>query len=193
MKYGYARVSTSEQDHAGQVDALKAAGAVKIFSEKISGTITGRPQLARAVAALDRGDILTVTRIDRLARSSRDLLNIVHEIDAKGALFESIAEPWASTGTPQAKAMLTMLAAWAELERSFILARTYDGLVRARARGRKFGRKLKLNGDQVAHAAQLQRQGRGLREIGALLGCHFSTVSRALDALQEAQEEGALE
>ena len=97
MKYGYARVSTSEQDHAGQVDALKAAGAVKVFSEKMSGVRADRPQLARAIAALDPLDVLTVTRIDRLVRSSRDLLNIVREIEAKGATFESLAEPWANT------------------------------------------------------------------------------------------------
>jgi len=97
VKYGYARVSTSEQDHAGQVDALKAAGAVKVFSEKMSGVRADRPQLARAIAALDPLDVLTVTRIDRLVRSSRDLLNIVREIEAKGATFESLAEPWANT------------------------------------------------------------------------------------------------
>lgn len=89
LKYGYARVSTSEQDHAGQVDALRAAGVVKVFSGKISGIRADRPQLARAIAALDHGDVLAVTRIDRLARSSRDLLNIVHEVEARGATFES--------------------------------------------------------------------------------------------------------
>jgi hypothetical protein len=84
VKYGYARVSTSEQDHAGQIDALTAAGAVKVFSEKMSGVRADRPNLARAIAALDQGDVLAVTRIDRLARSSRDLLNIVYEIEARG-------------------------------------------------------------------------------------------------------------
>ncbi|WP_283814785.1 recombinase family protein [Bradyrhizobium aeschynomenes] len=90
MKYGYARVSTTEQDHAAQVDALalRAAGAVKVFSEKMSGVRADRPQLARAIAALDQGDVLAVTRIDRLARSSRDLLNIVHEVEARGPTFE---------------------------------------------------------------------------------------------------------
>ncbi|WP_368508579.1 recombinase family protein [Bradyrhizobium lupini] len=109
MKYGYARISTTEQDHAGQVDALKAAGAAKVFSDKISGVKGDRPQLARAIAALDQGDVLAVTRIDRLARSSRDLLNIVHEVEARGATFESLTEPCANTNSPQAAAMLTML------------------------------------------------------------------------------------
>jgi DNA invertase Pin-like site-specific DNA recombinase len=90
LKNGYARVSTSEQDHAAQVDALKAAGGVKVFSEKISGARADRPQLARAIEALDQGDVLAV-RIDRLARSSRDSLNIVHEVEARGATFESLS------------------------------------------------------------------------------------------------------
>jgi DNA invertase Pin-like site-specific DNA recombinase len=193
VKYGYAHVSTSEQDHAGQVDALKSAGAVKVFSEKVSGAKTDRPQLARAIAALDQGDVLAVTRIDRLARSSRDLLNIVHEVEARGATFESLTEPWANTNTPQASAMLTMLSAFAQLERAFILARTYDGRVRAKMLGRKFGRKPKLSGAQVAHASELQSHGRGMREIGAIVGCSASTVSRALAALQDAEELGMAE
>jgi DNA invertase Pin-like site-specific DNA recombinase len=180
LKYGYARVSTSEQDHAGQVDALKAAGVVKVFSEKISGVRSDRPELARAIAALDQGDTLAVVKIDRLARSSRDLLNIVHDIEARGAAFESLSEPWANTSSPQAAAMLTMLSAFAQLERAFILSRTKEGRERAKAQGRRFGRKPKLSPEQIAHARDLQNEGRGLREIAALLGCHASTVSRAL-------------
>ncbi|OSI68603.1 recombinase family protein [Bradyrhizobium canariense] len=185
MKYGYARVSTTEQDHAGQIDALKTAGAVKVFSEKISGVKADRPQLARAIAALDQGDVLAVMRIDRLARSSRDLLDIVHEVEARGATFESLTEPWANTNSPQAAAMLTMLSAFAQLERSFILARTADGRARSKAQGRHFGPKFKLNQEQIAHARDLQNQEKGLREIGRLLGCHASTVSRALRQQEE--------
>ncbi|MDF0515756.1 recombinase family protein [Bradyrhizobium yuanmingense] len=132
-------MSTSEQDHAAQIDALKAVGAVKVFSEKISAAKAERPQLARAIEALDQGDVLAVVRIDRLARSSRDLLNIVHEIEPRGAMFESLTEPWANTNSPQAAAMLTMLSAFAQLERAFILARTREGRERARAQGRRFG------------------------------------------------------
>lgn len=188
MKYGYARVSTTEQDHAGQVAALMAAGAVKVFSEKISGVRADRPQLARAIAALDKGDVLAVTRIDRLARSSRELLNIVHEVEGRGATFESLTEPWANTNSPQVAAMLTMLSAFAQPERAFILARTHEGRERARAQGRKFGPKFKLNEQQIAHARDLQREGRGMREIGKLLGCNASTVSRVLQ-LQQQEEE----
>ena len=188
LKYGYARVSTSEQDHAGQVDALKAAGVVKVFSEKISGVRADRPQLARAIAALDHGDTLAVVKIDRLARSSRDLLNIVHDIEARGATFESLTEPWANTNSPQAAAMLTMLSAFAQLARAFILSRTKEGSERAKAQGRRFGRKPKLTVEQIAHARDLQQEGRGLREIGSLIGCHASTVSRALQIGKQEEE-----
>ncbi|MHC4050158.1 recombinase family protein [Bradyrhizobium sp. 25ACV] len=188
LKYGSARVSTAEQDHAAQVDALKAAGAVKVFSEKIGGVRTDRPQLARAIAALDSGDVLAVTHIDRLARTARDLLNIVHEVEAKGVTFESLAEPWANTNTPQAAAMLTMLSAFAQLDRALILARTKEGRERARVLGRSFGLKFKLSKEQIEHARDLQGEGRGLREIGALLGCSASTLSRALQKEKEEKE-----
>lgn len=188
LKYGYARVSTTEQDHAAQVAALKAAGAVKVFSEKMSGVRADRPQLARAIAALDQGDVLSVTRIDRLARTARDLLNIVHEIEASGATFESLAEPWANTNTPQAAAMLTMLSAFAQLDRAFILSRTKEGKERAKAQGRRFGPEPKLSKEQIAHARDLQVEGRGLREIGTLLDCSAATVSRALRKEQEEKE-----
>jgi DNA invertase Pin-like site-specific DNA recombinase len=189
LKYGYARVSTSEQDHAGQIDALKAAGVVKVFSEKISGVRADRPQLARAIAALDQGDVLAVVRNDRLARSSRDLLNIVHDIEARGATFESRTEPWANTNSPQAAAMLTMLSAFAQLDRAFILARTKEGRERAQAQGRRVGRKPKLSEEQIAHARDLQNEGRGLREIGKLVGCHASTASRALQRKPQGEKK----
>ena len=104
-------------------------------------------------------------------------------------MFESLTEPWANTNSPQAAAMLTMLSAFAQLERAFILARTHEGRERARAQGRKCGPKFKLNEEQIAHARDLQREGRGMREIGKLLGCNASTVSRALQLQQQDEEE----
>jgi DNA invertase Pin-like site-specific DNA recombinase len=153
---------------------------------------TGRHQSSQrlcAIAALDQGDVLSVVRIDRLARSSRDLLNIVHEIEARGATFESLTEPWANTNSPQAAAMLTMLSSVAQLDRAFILARTKEGRERAHAQGRRFGRKPKLSDKQIAHARDLQNEGRGLREIGKLVGCHASTVSRALQNKQQEEKK----
>ncbi|MGN8544857.1 recombinase family protein [Bradyrhizobium sp. 13971] len=145
----------------------------------MSGAKADRPQLARAIEALDQGDVLAVVWIDHLARSSRDLLNIVHEIEARGATFELLTEPWANTNSPQAAAMLTMLSAFARLERAFILARTKEGMEPARAQGRRFGPKPMLSEQQIAHARHLLREGHGC-EIGALIGCHASTLSRTL-------------
>src|SRR5439155_5639573 len=128
---------------------------------------------------------LAVTRIDRLARSSRDLLNIVHEVEARGATFESLTEPWANTNSPQAAAMLSTFA---QLERAFILARTKEGRERARVLGRSFGPKFKLNQQQIAQARDLQGDGRGLREIAALLACSVSTVWHAVQKEKEEEQ-----
>lgn len=102
MIYGYARVSTDGQTLDSQIAALTAAGAEKVFSEKQSGAKTDRAQLAKALAALTAGDVLLVTRLDRLARSTRDLLNVLAVIGEKGAGFRSLADAWADTTTPQA-------------------------------------------------------------------------------------------
>ena len=124
---GYARVSTDGQHLSAQRTALKAAGASKVFEEKESGVISGRKQLAKAVAALDAGDVLVVTRLDRLARSTRDLLNTLHTIAERKAGFKSLADTWADTTTPHGKLMLTMLGGLAEFERSLIIDRTSAG------------------------------------------------------------------
>lgn len=180
MFYGYARVSTSDQSHEAQVEQLMAAGAAKVFSEKISGATADRPELQRAIAALDAGDVLVVTDIDRLARSTRDLLNILHEIKRRGASLRSLRDPWINTDTETGELILTLLGAVAKLERSMILRRTAEGRARAKERGRSLGRKPKLNAAQIMEAQVMKAQGRGLREIGAILGCDASTVSRAL-------------
>lgn len=180
MRFGYARVSTIDQDHAAQVEQLNAAGAGKVFAEKVSGAKGDREQLRRAVEALDPGDLLLVTRIDRLARSTRDLLNIIHDVKSRGADFQSLAEPWANTDSPTATAMLTIISAVAELERDFIRTRTGFGRERAKARGRRMGRKPKLSAEQIELAEKMQAEGAGVREIGRVLSVDGSTVSRAL-------------
>src|SRR6516225_5506638 len=124
MIVGYARVSTDGQTLDAQLASLKAAGAERIFSEKISGAITDRKALAKAIAALGAGDVLLVTRLDRLARSTRDLLNVLATVAAKDAAFRSLSDPWADTTTPHGRLMVTVLAGLAEFERSLILART---------------------------------------------------------------------
>ncbi len=131
MIVGYARVSTDGQTLDAQQSALKAAGAEKVFAEKISGAQTDRRELAKAIAALGQGDVLLVSRLDRLARSTRDLLNVLATIADKGAGFRSIADTWADTTTAHGKLMITILGGLAEFERSMILARTSEGRKRA--------------------------------------------------------------
>jgi DNA invertase Pin-like site-specific DNA recombinase len=135
MIYGYARVSTDGQTLDAQQASLKAAGAEKIFAEKISGAASDCQQLAKAVAALGPGDILLVTRLDRLARSTRNLLNTLDTVAKAGAAFRSLSDAWADATTAHGKLMITILGGLAEFERSLILARTSDGRARAKARG----------------------------------------------------------
>ena len=152
MIIGYCRVSTDGQTLDAQIAELKAAGATRIFSEKRSGARTDRPQLRKALAALGKGDTLVVSRLDRLARSTRDLLNILHEVSERGAAFKSLADAWCDTTTPHGKLMTTLLAGIAEFERSLIKARTDVGIKRAREAGVKFGRPTKLTKHQQQHA-----------------------------------------
>ena len=152
--YGYARVSTNGQSLCDQIAALRAAGATMIYKEKVSGIRADRPQLAKMIMikALGAGDVLVVSRLDRLARSTRDLLNIVDAIAKAGASFKSLADAWADTTTPHGKLMLTVLGGLAEFEHSLIKARTDAGRERAKAAGVQFGRKHKLDAYQRAEA-----------------------------------------
>src|SRR5262245_10634010 len=135
MVLGYARVSSDGQDLTAQQEALQAAGCTKVFAEKVSGVVTDRRALARAIGALGPGDTLVVTRLDRLARSTRDLLNTLDAVAKAGAAFKSLGDPWADTTTPHGKLMLTVLGGLAEFERTLIRARCADGIQRAKARG----------------------------------------------------------
>jgi DNA invertase Pin-like site-specific DNA recombinase len=176
--YGYARVSTDGQTLDAQITALKAAGAEKVFAEKISGTVTDRKALGKALAALGQGDVLLVSRLDRLARSTRDLLNVLATIADAGAGSRSLNDQWADTTTPHGKLMITILGGLAEFERSLILARTGEGRTRAMARGVRFGRKPKLSPCQVAEAIRRRDAGEALTDIGRSYGVSHSTISR---------------
>jgi DNA invertase Pin-like site-specific DNA recombinase len=177
MIIGYARVSTDGQSLESQHAALLAAGAERIFAEKISGAVTERKALAKAIAALGTGDLLLVTRLDRLARSTRDLLNVLDTIAKAGAGFRSIADTWADTTTPQGRLMLTVLGGLAEFERELIKARTDEGRKRAQARGVRFGRKLKLTQHQRQEAIARRQAGEALVEIGRSYNVSHSTIS----------------
>src|SRR5260221_8801137 len=138
--YGYARVSTDGQTLAAQDGQLHAAGCAKVYAEKISGARSNRPELAKVLKRLDRGDVLIVTRLDRLARSTRDLLNILDDIAKRGAGFKSLHDAWADTTSAHGRLMGTILAGLAEFERGLIRARTGEGRKRAKERRVRFGR-----------------------------------------------------
>src|SRR6516225_3771302 len=169
MIIGYARVSTDGQTLDAQQSVLRNAGAEKVFAEKISGAVTDRKALGKAIAALGSGDILLVTRLDRLARSTRDLLNVLASISEKGAGLRSPADPMIDTTSPHGKLIIAVLGALAEFERSMILARTADGRKRAQARGVRFGRKPKLSPFQIAEALARRGNGEPLADIGRRL------------------------
>src|SRR5258708_33591377 len=140
---GYARVSTQDQNLTGQLEALKAAGTDLVFKEKISGARADRPQLAKLMASLKAGDVVLVTKLDRLGRSTRELLDLIDRIGKAGAVFRSLGDPLWDTSSPQGRLLSTLLAAIAEFERELIRERTGDGRKRAMANGVKFGRKPK--------------------------------------------------
>ena len=179
MKYGYARVSTDGQSLDTQVKQLRAAGAEKTFRETASGARADRAQLRRAIEKLEKGDVLIVTRLDRLARSTRDLLNTLATISAKGAGFRSINDTWADTTTAHGRLMLTVLGGLAEFERELIRARTGEGRERAKANGVKMGRKPKLTDHQKREAIRRRDHGdETLAEIGQSYNVSGWTISR---------------
>jgi DNA invertase Pin-like site-specific DNA recombinase len=176
--YGYARVSSEGQTLDAQIAQLKAAGAEKVFREKGSGARGDRVQLRKAIATLASGDVLLVTRLDRLARSTRDLLNILHEVGEKRAGFRSLSEAWADTTNPHGRLLLTVLGGLAEFERDLIRSRTGEGRERAKARGVKLGRKPKLTMHQIREALARREAGELLTEIGRSYNVSHSTISR---------------
>lgn len=186
MIYGYARVSTDGQTLDAQRAALLAAGAEKVFQETASGAKTNRRELAKALKALNAGDVLLVTRLDRLARSTRDLLNTLDTIAKAGAGFRSLADAWADTTTPQGRLVTTVMAGFAEFERSLILTRTSEGRARAKARGVKMGPKFKLSPEQRRHVAQERAKGEGVRHLARLLGVSRATIARIPPAEDDA-------
>jgi DNA invertase Pin-like site-specific DNA recombinase len=175
---GYGRVSTDGQSLTAQVAELKAAGCTEIIQEKISGAKADRKQLARAIARLDKGDVLVVTGLDRLARSTRDLLNVLGTVADKGAGFRSLRDSWADTTTPHGRLMLTVLGGLAEFERERIRSRTGEGRQRAKARGVVMGRRPKLTLHQRAEALARRDAGETLVDIARSYDVSHSTISR---------------
>jgi DNA invertase Pin-like site-specific DNA recombinase len=176
--FGYARVSTKGQELAGQVAELMAAGCAKVFREKASGAKTDRPELARVIRGLEVGDVLIVTRLDRLARSTRDLLNVLDAVAKQGAGFRSLKDAWADTTTPHGRLMLTVLGGLAEFERELIRARTGEGRKRAQDRGVKFGRPSKLTAHQRQEALARLANGETQADVARTYAVYPTTIGR---------------
>lgn len=179
MLLGYARVSTEDQHLTLQRAALQAAGCGRLYEEKVSGAQRARPELNRLLDQLRAGDIVVVARLDRLARSTRDLLEIAEQIKAAEAGLRSLHEPWADTTSPAGRMVLTVFAGIAEFERDLLHERTQAGRTAAKARGVRFGRPPKLTGDQLNLAQRLIEEGRSVPEVAKLLKVHRATLYRA--------------
>ena len=178
MKIGYARVSTLEQNLDLQLQALKKAGCRRIFQEKISGSIRNRPEFRRTLDHIREDDIIVVWKLDRLARSTRDLLEIMEIIREGGGKFQSISEPWADTTSHAGKMIMTIFAGIAEFERDLIRERTGAGREAAKKRGVQFGRPRKLALDQNELAQRLVSEGNSVREIASVFNVHPATIYR---------------
>ena len=185
IKFGYARVSTHDQTHDLQIDALLAYGCERrrIFTDTCSGAVAcaNRPQLQRLSEQLREGDVLTVWNLDRLGRDLQDLLTFVDNLGRQGIGFVSLAQEWANTTSPMGTFLFQVFGGLAELERKRISERTKAGLAAARARGRRGGRRPKLTAKGLQRASELMRKGDlPVREIASIVGVSSSTLYRHL-------------
>jgi DNA invertase Pin-like site-specific DNA recombinase len=178
MIVGYARVSSDSQSLEGQIAALRNADCSEIYREKEIGAKTDRQQLTRAIRSLADGDMLIVCKLDRLARSARDLLNTLDAIGKAGATFKSLGDGWANTDTPHGKLMVTVLGGLAEFERHLILARCSEGRARAKSAGIRFGRKPKLTPHQRTEALARRAAGETMAEIAKSYNVSHMTIAR---------------
>lgn len=181
MRLGYARVSTEDQTLETQRARLGSAGCELLFEEKISGAARLRPILEKLLDQLRRDDVLVVTRLDRLARSTTELLRIAELINKKQAGLQSLDEPWANTTTPAGKMVMTIFAGIAEFERTLILSRTDDGRKAAKARGVSFGRPRKMRPDQRELARELIREGKSITAVARTFNVHPATIYRLIE------------
>jgi DNA invertase Pin-like site-specific DNA recombinase len=177
-KVGYARVSTTGQSLECQLEQLRSQGCSEIFREKISGAKADRLELHRLLSSLQHGDMLVVTRLDRLARSTADLLQILQTTSQKGGHFLSLAEPWANTSTAMGKLMLAVLGGIAEFERDLIAIRTSEGRERAKRSGVRFGPKPKLSFHQVEEIRCRRELGESCRFLARSYRVSPNTISR---------------
>src|SRR5271157_1753020 len=179
-RLGYARVSTYGQTLDAQLAQLRTDGCARIYREKASCAQPTRRELLRMLKALAPGDVVTVTRIDRLARSTFDLFAIVKQIVDAKAQFRSLAEPWADTGTSTGRLMIAVLGGLADVERDLIRTRTAEGRARAKARGQHMGRPPKLTQQQQKEARRRRAEGATLKELAKSYNVGRATISRLM-------------
>ena len=184
MKIGYARVSTKDQELEIQSTRLAKACCELFFEEKISGVAKKRPQLEKLLSQLRKDDVLVVTKLGRLARSTSELLRIAEVLNEKSAGLQSLDEPWADTTTPAGKMIMTVFGGIAEFERSLILTRTQEGREAALARGVAFGRPSKLRSDQKNVVRDLVKNGQSIAAVARTFNVHPATIYRCLEENQ---------
>ena len=178
----YARVSSGQQDHASQIERLKAAGATKVFSEKRSGLDRARPELERCLEYVREGDTLLITKLDRLARSTGDLYRIVHALEAKGVAFRVLDDPSVDTTSRTGKLIMGILALIAEFETEIRRERQMEGIAKAKAEGRTGGRPTLVTPNLREQIKSLQGQGSSIRAIAAAVGLSKATVQKVTSA-----------
>lgn len=181
MKIGYARVSTTDQNLEIQLNALNEAGCKRIYQEKVSGVQKDRPELKRLIDQLRPEDTVVVWKLDRLARSTQHLLDLVEKIRLADASFRSLSEPWADTTSHAGKMIMTVFAGIAEFERALILERTSIGRKAALKRGVHFGRPKKMNEDKKLLVNHLISEGKSISEIAKTFNVHNATIYRLLN------------
>ena len=184
MKVGYARVSTTDQSLENQMSRLAETGCELFFEEKTSGAAKKRPQLEKLLGQLRKDDVVVITRLDRLARSTAELLRITEVLREKNAGIQYLDEPWADTTTPAGKMIMTVFGGIAEFERSLILSRTQEGREVAMARGVAFGRPSKLREDQKDVVRDLVKNGRSISAVARTFNVHPATIYRCLGEKQ---------
>ncbi len=181
MKIGYARVSTEDQDLSIQRKLLKEQRCDKIFEEKSSGVTRARPELDRMLGHMRQGDTIIIWKLDRLARSTRDLLKIAEKIKEAGASFKSISELWADTTSPAGKMILAVFSGIAEFEPNLIRERTSIGRASAKERGVKFGRPPTISNEQKEIIIKLREEVKSVKEIAKIFQIHRASIYRTLE------------
>ena len=181
MKIGYARVSTREQSPEIQLSRLADAGCEMFFEEKVSGVARRRPRLEAMLEQLRKDDVVVVTKLDRLARSTIELLRITEVLNEKSAGIQSLDEPWADSTSPSGKMIMTVFGGIAEFERSLILTRTQEGREAAKARGVAFGRPSKLKNDQKKLVLELVNTGKSISAVARTFNVHPATIYRCIN------------